>query len=41
MFNLFVLGMGVLNIALFAVGHNPLNLAAGVFAIVVFIVTSK
>lgn len=41
MFNLIVLGMGILNIVLYTQNHNPLNLAAGVFAIAVFIATSR
>ena len=39
MFNLLVLFMGAVNIAMWTHNHSLLNLTAGIFAIVVFIVT--
>lgn len=41
MFNLLVLAMGVFNVVLYTINHQPLNLAAGIFAIVVFIATAN
>lgn len=41
MFNLLVLGMGILNIVFYTQNHSPLSLAAGIFAIAVFLVTSR
>ncbi len=40
LFDLLVLFLGVMNIAIYSSSHDPLNLAAGLFAIIVFVVTA-